>query len=48
VVENGEELVVDVSACTGGDGVYGRLALGVDESIILDVSKKLQAMHLAR
>jgi len=48
VLDNGEELVVNVSACTGGDGVYGRPALGVDESIILDVSKKLQAMHLAR
>jgi len=48
VVDNGEELVVNVSACTGGDGVYGRPAFGVEESIILDVSKKLQAMHLAR
>jgi len=48
VVENGEELAVSVSACADGDGVYCRPAWGVYESIVLDVSEKLQAMHLAR
>lgn len=47
-LDNGADVTIDDSSCTGGNGLYGRPALGVPDSIVRELQRRLGVMYTER
>lgn len=47
-LDNGADVTIDESSSTGGNGLYGRPALGVPDSVVRELQRRLGVMYTER